>query len=431
VHRIWSIAVGVGLALALTTPAWSEPPGNDDHSGSAASHPGGSGTVDDKAKVDAQLAQVGATLEAATERAQQAAVQYATATAALPGAQTALAEARGRVAAAEAAARQAARVAAAAQQAYQEADRAYQAATAVVEKARDQVSTFVSAAYRGSALVALNSVFAAQSPTEIAQRLSDLNQIAVSQQRALDAVTRARWTAKDRQHEAQLAQDKAKAAKDAADQALSTSRAAQSAAERAATDVQNLITEREQALATANSERAAVLAQYNELRAESERIAAELRARASRSGGRHGPALAMHPGYFLMPTQGFKSSNFGMRYDPYYHVWQLHAGVDIAASGGQSIYAAADGEVVHAGWSGGYGNYTCVSHGTYQGKDLSTCYGHQSRILVSVGQTVHRGDLIGRVGSTGASTGYHLHFEVRLNGDPVNPLGWLPGCLCR
>jgi murein DD-endopeptidase MepM/ murein hydrolase activator NlpD len=120
-----------------------------------------------------------------------------------------------------------------------------------------------------------------------------------------------------------------------------------------------------------------------------------------------------------------------MRYDPYFHLWQLHAGVDIAAAGGQPIYAAADGEVVHAGRSGGYGNYSCISHGTYQGRDLSTCYGHQSRILVSVGQTVHRGDLIGRVGSTGASTGYHLHFEVRLNGEPVNPLGWLPGCLCR
>jgi murein DD-endopeptidase MepM/ murein hydrolase activator NlpD len=132
----------------------------------------------------------------------------------------------------------------------------------------------------------------------------------------------------------------------------------------------------------------------------------------------------------MMPTAGWKSSDFGMRFDPYYQVWQLHAGTDIAAPSGQAIYAAADGKVVRAGWNGGYGNYTCISHGTYQGKDLSTCYGHQSAILVSVGQHVRRGELIGRVGTTGASTGSHLHFEVRRDGTPENPLPWLPGCFC-
>ncbi|NUT07394.1 MAG: M23 family metallopeptidase [Hamadaea sp.] len=119
-----------------------------------------------------------------------------------------------------------------------------------------------------------------------------------------------------------------------------------------------------------------------------------------------------------------------MRYDPYYHVWQLHAGVDLAADGGTPIYAAADGVVSYAGWAGGYGNYTCVRHGRSGGKTMSTCYGHQSRILVSDGQRVRQGQLIGRVGTTGASTGNHLHFEVRLDGRPVNPLPYLPGCLC-
>jgi murein DD-endopeptidase MepM/ murein hydrolase activator NlpD len=132
-----------------------------------------------------------------------------------------------------------------------------------------------------------------------------------------------------------------------------------------------------------------------------------------------------------MPVQGWKSSDYGMRYDPYYHVWQLHAGTDIAAPGGTPIYAAADGVVNYADWMGGYGNYTCIRHGkSTKGKSLSTCYGHQSRILVETGQRVRRGQLIGRVGTTGASTGDHLHFEVRLDGDPVQPLNWLPGCLC-
>jgi murein DD-endopeptidase MepM/ murein hydrolase activator NlpD len=86
--------------------------------------------------------------------------------------------------------------------------------------------------------------------------------------------------------------------------------------------------------------------------------------------------------------------------------------------------------VIWASWNGGYGNYTCISHGRLNGKGLQTCYAHQSRILVHEGQQVRRGQVIGRVGTTGASTGNHLHFEVRLNGDPVQPLRYLPGCLC-
>ena len=109
-----------------------------------------------------------------------------------------------------------------------------------------------------------------------------------------------------------------------------------------------------------------------------------------------------------------------------------HAGVDIAAAGGTPIRAAAAGRVVRAGWAGGYGNYTCISHGLYQPgvTALATCYGHQSKILVHVGERVSRGQVIGRVGETGAATGYHLHFEVRINGTAVQPLNWLPKCFC-
>ena len=183
-------------------------------------------------------------------------------------------------------------------------------------------------------------------------------------------------------------------------------------------------------MTVADQQRGAVLEQYAQLKAESDRIAAELRDAAGNVGTKLVDAPGGGKGFFLMPTPGWKSSDFGMRYDPYYHVWQLHAGVDIAAPTGQTIYAAADGRVVFTGWSGGYGNYTCISHGRYQGSDLSTCYGHQSAILVREGQRVHRGQVIGRVGATGAATGAHLHFEVRRGGAPVQPLPWLPACLC-
>ncbi|MEH0820777.1 MULTISPECIES: M23 family metallopeptidase [unclassified Micromonospora] len=125
------------------------------------------------------------------------------------------------------------------------------------------------------------------------------------------------------------------------------------------------------------------------------------------------------------PLSGRLTSRFGTRFDPYYKVWQLHAGVDLAAPTGTPILAAADGRVSRAGWSGGYGRYTCIDHGRADGQRLSTCYAHQSRLLVAPGQRVRAGQVIGLVGSTGASTGPHLHFEVRLGGRPVDPLPWI------
>jgi murein DD-endopeptidase MepM/ murein hydrolase activator NlpD len=99
----------------------------------------------------------------------------------------------------------------------------------------------------------------------------------------------------------------------------------------------------------------------------------------------------------------------------------MHAGIDISAPTGTPIRAADSGRVAIAGWVGGYGQYTCIQHGG----GLSTCYAHQSRIGVSVGQSVSQGRVIGAVGSTGHSTGPHLHFETRINGSPVNPMGYL------
>lgn len=124
-------------------------------------------------------------------------------------------------------------------------------------------------------------------------------------------------------------------------------------------------------------------------------------------------------------VDGRVSSLFGNRFDPYYKRWQLHSGVDIAAGQGTPIRAAAAGVVKHAGWNGGYGNHTCLEHGEVKGERMATCYAHQSEITVVPGQRVNAGDVIGKVGSTGASVGPHLHFEVRLGGRPVDPAPWL------
>jgi murein DD-endopeptidase MepM/ murein hydrolase activator NlpD len=117
----------------------------------------------------------------------------------------------------------------------------------------------------------------------------------------------------------------------------------------------------------------------------------------------------------IWPVNGPVTSPFGYRWG------RLHAGIDIGVPYGTPIHAAAAGQVVIAGWVGGYGNYTCIDHGG----GLATCYGHQSSFAVGVGASVAQGQVIGYVGSTGHSFGAHLHFEVRINGSPVDPLGYL------
>jgi murein DD-endopeptidase MepM/ murein hydrolase activator NlpD len=117
----------------------------------------------------------------------------------------------------------------------------------------------------------------------------------------------------------------------------------------------------------------------------------------------------------IWPVSGPVTSPFGYRWG------RLHAGIDIAVPVGTPIHAAASGTVALAGWVDGYGNYTCIDHGG----GLATCYAHQSSLAVSVGTHVTQGQVIGYSGNTGHSTGPHLHFEVRINGTPVDPLGYL------
>lgn len=122
------------------------------------------------------------------------------------------------------------------------------------------------------------------------------------------------------------------------------------------------------------------------------------------------------PGSYRWPVWGWVSSRFGWRNG------KFHRGLDIAAPSGRTVVAARSGKVTYAGWGGSYGYIVILSHGD----GVTTLYAHASKILVSVGQWVEAGQAIAQVGSTGNSTGPHLHFEVRVNGQPVNPLDVLP-----
>ena len=120
-------------------------------------------------------------------------------------------------------------------------------------------------------------------------------------------------------------------------------------------------------------------------------------------------------GDFIWSVNGPLTSPFGQRWG------RLHAGIDISAPGGTPIRAAASGRVILMAPTGGYGNYTCVDHGS----SVSTCYAHQSRFGTQRGASVKQGEVIGYVGNTGHSFGNHLHFEVRINGKPVDPMDYL------
>jgi hypothetical protein len=152
------------------------------------------------------------------------------------------------------------------------------------------------------------------------------------------------------------------------------------------------------------------------------RLLSESLAEASDSLTAHNELLQSTPS--ILPTAGVLSSRFSAsRVHPIYHEALPHEGIDISAPFGTPILAAAKGVVTFAGWMAGLGNMVEIDHGF----GYVTRYGHASKLLVREGQEVSRGDVIAQVGSTGISTSSHLHYEVRVNGKPVNPLNYVIG----
>jgi murein DD-endopeptidase MepM/ murein hydrolase activator NlpD len=400
-----SIAAGIAVIL-FAAPALADP-------------------HDDLARVERDIARTKAALEASSAKVEAAAAALEEANQRLPAVQQRLAEAQGLLAAAQARATSAHRAVLRADADLTIADRALSRAVTKVEQTRSAIGEYAASAYRGRDVAGIDALFSLTNPADFVAGLTYMERIGQEEQRTLTANTQARAAAKNQQNVQAGRKRTAQAAREEAQDSLRAALQAEQDAAQAEADVAAVVAEREGALKVARDERAATEQRYKDLQAESERIAAEIRALAKAGG----PVL--RPGErLIMPVVGWKSSDFGMRLDPFYGVYRLHAGTDFAAPGGTPIWAALGGKVFRAGWNGGYGNYTCIYHGVYQGKGFATCYAHQSAILVKVNQQVSQGQVIGRVGTTGASTGTHLHFEVRLDGEPVNPLPYLPACLC-
>jgi len=190
---------------------------------------------------------------------------------------------------------------------------------------------------------------------------------------------------------------------------LVTLRAAQAASQAQAVTMRKSKT---RALAGVKGDLAALERQENQLLAESAALARYI---AGSSGGGGGT------GELMWPVQGPITSPYGYRIHPILGYKKLHTGIDFGVGYGTPIHASDSGTVIYATWMGGYGNVVVVDHG----RGISTLYAHQSRMAVGSGARVARGQTIGYVGSTGFSTGPHLHFEVRVNGNPVDPMGYL------
>jgi murein DD-endopeptidase MepM/ murein hydrolase activator NlpD len=180
-----------------------------------------------------------------------------------------------------------------------------------------------------------------------------------------------------------------------------------------------------------NSDRLALEAAQNQLEQDSENLTALIQQKITEQAAKEAREAAQNKanskiwirgtGVFAFPSDAPTSSPFGWRMHPVLGYRRFHAGLDFAAGYGSKIHAADSGTVIFAGWYGGYGKAVIIDHG----KNITTLYGHTSQLYVTEGQSVERSQAIASVGSTGLSTGPHLHFEVRLNGSPVDPANYL------
>jgi len=277
------------------------------------------------------------------------------------------------------------------------------------------VSQLIGQVYRSGPMSQLDALLGAQSPEDLTERLQILQTWTANKSATIDdlKIAKAKVTAQKlalQQLEAQLAIKKdavhasAIVAQDAADKA----KAAQTKFDAAAVVASK-------ALKVAESHRAEVKKRYDKLRAEQARIKAQ-----AQRGSQLGSGL-IFTGEMTWPVNGARiTQNVGPRIHPVYGYKSCHTGTDLAAGSGTSIRAAAAGIVVSVINGGPYGLHTLLAHGS----GLTTLYAHQSSTKVKAGQSVQAGQTIGAVGTTGWSTGPHLHFEVRIDGTAYDPLGW-------
>ena len=290
----------------------------------------------------------------------------------------------------------------------------------------DRVRQMVVATYEQGdpALMGLSMVFTTQDPSRLAGSLNASDDVVNVESAILDQLEAAEVLLRVREDELAAAKADVAARRKAAAKNLERKQALELAAKEAEARVSEMVTLRAEARATAVKARNADVAALAELQAERDRIALLIAAQAMQGSGTYvGPDGGN--GYLSMPVDGRVTSPYGWRTHPIWGHRSLHDGIDFGAACGTPIRAAAPGKVLSTYYQSAWGNRVIVDHGVKHGVSVATISNHLSSYAVSEGDRVRRGDVIGYVGSTGWSTGCHLHWTVLQAGEAVDPMLWL------
>ena len=300
----------------------------------------------------------------------------------------------------------------------------------VVAAQQARITQLVRAAYvSGGSLTEMSAVLEAESPEDFAQRVMSYRAVSQAQQAELQGLQLLQSAiAHDASGLSTLRGNLALAESSAEEQLAAVARAARAAQDAKAT-LQSVVLDRQRAMAAAQAALAEDEAQQVVQHGVNTRLqtllAQQARQQLGAAGARPGSSYAPVPGTLAAPAVGPITSPFGMRRHPITGVYKLHTGTDFGVPCGTVVHAARAGTVLQAYVDRAYGLRTVISHGVVDGALLTTTYNHQSRIDVQVGQTVAVGQPIGLSGTTGYSTGCHLHFELLVNADYVDPVPWM------
>ncbi len=310
-----------------------------------------------------------------------------------------------------------------------------------VKQAEDRLADFVvsSSQYGDPSVVALDTILTGSDPSLLSQNLALTDAIFGVQVGSIDDLEAARAALAVRQEQVEAIRDEVDLQRE---QAIATVARKQDLKARALGErraVSALVAEQAAARREAAAARRADVAQLRALEREREELSERLSRLAVAEAA--APSITVPPadsgaddtdpstgssGAFMSaPVVAGITSSFGMRMHPVLHVYKLHDGTDFGVGCGTPVHAAADGVVVTAYMSEGYGNQLVLNHGNVNGDGLATSYSHLTSFSASPGEQVQRGDVIGYSGNTGYSTGCHLHFMVYENGTPVDPMGWI------
>lgn len=299
-----------------------------------------------------------------------------------------------------------------------------------VAEQHDRIGRLARAVYQGGGSIGnLSMLLESRSPSDFAERMVAFQTVVSSQRSALDDLKTVQTTYGDRAKALETVRDQLAEADKRAQAELAVIADLEARAQAAEAEVTRLVRARDDALAAANAAQALENQQGQVQQGESSSLQRDLAEQAHRllgaAGDRAGSSIPPRPGTLAWPVQGPVTSPFGIRVHPITGVRKLHTGTDLGVGCGTPIHVARDGTVISAGFNTAYGFRTVVSHGVVDGALLTTTYNHQTHIGVVVGQHVTAGEVIGTSGTTGYSTGCHLHFELLVNADFVDPMPWM------